>query len=93
MAYEILFSLEQRKLVLNTLQNLLESRHFYRSKRYPALLESAVRMGLEENSEPLKERSVGMEVFGRAPDYDTSTDPVVRIATGEVRKRIALDFR
>lgn len=28
-------------------------------------------------------------MFGRAPDYDTNADPVVRMAAGEIRKRIA----
>ena len=28
-------------------------------------------------------------MFGRDPDYDTNDDPVVRIAAGEIRKRIA----
>ena len=30
-----------------------------------------------------------MDVFGRAPDYDTSADPVVRVRATEVRKRLS----
>lgn len=41
-------------------------------------------------SEAIKERSIGVEVFGRSPDYDTNTDPIVRNAASEVRKRLAL---
>jgi hypothetical protein len=37
----------------------------------------------------LKERALGVEVFGREPSYDTSLDPVVRTSACEVRKRIA----
>ena len=37
----------------------------------------------------LKERTLGIAVFGREPSYDTSTDPVVRATAGEIRKRIA----
>jgi hypothetical protein len=37
----------------------------------------------------LRERSIGIEVFGRPPDYDTAEDPVVRIRATEVRKRLA----
>ena len=40
-------------------------------------------------AEPLKERTLGVEVFGRAPDYDTNLDPVVRTTAVEIRKRIA----
>jgi hypothetical protein len=39
--------------------------------------------------ELLKERSIGVEVFGRDPDYDTAGDPVVRVRATEVRKRLA----
>ena len=37
----------------------------------------------------LKERTLGVEVFGRDPGYDTNLDPVVRTTAGEIRKRIA----
>lgn len=39
--------------------------------------------------ERLKERTLGIEVFARDPDYDTNLDPVVRVTAGEIRKRIA----
>ncbi|HEV2665186.1 MAG TPA: hypothetical protein VG324_09755 [Blastocatellia bacterium] len=37
----------------------------------------------------MKERTLGIEVFRRDPQYDTNQDPVVRAAAGEVRKRLA----
>jgi hypothetical protein len=37
----------------------------------------------------LKERTLGVEVFHRPPDYDTNADPVVRLCAAEVRKRLA----
>jgi len=48
-----------------------------------------VERSLHGHSEPLKERTLGIEVFGRAPDYDTNLDPVVRTTAVEIRKRIA----
>jgi hypothetical protein len=48
-----------------------------------------VNVALEGRAADLKERTLGVEVFGRDPQYDTNTDPVVRISAGEVRKRIA----
>lgn len=37
----------------------------------------------------LKERTIGLAVFGRSPDYDTSNDTIVRSTAGEIRKRLA----
>ena len=48
-----------------------------------------VERSLHGHAEPLKERTLGVEVFGRAPDYDTNLDPVVRTTAVEIRKRIA----
>ena len=61
---------------------------FANSKRYPALLAYAVEQTLLGNSQELKERTIGIEVFGRSPSYDANADPVVRITAGEVRKRL-----
>ena len=43
---------------------------------------------LAENEDDLKERTLGVEVFHRPPDYDTNADPVVRLCAAEVRKRL-----
>ena len=70
------------------LERLLAHPLFANSKRYPALLAYAVEQTLLGNSSELKERSIGVEVFGRPPSYDANSDPVVRITAGEVRKRL-----
>ncbi len=44
---------------------------------------------MEGRAAQLKERTVGVHVFGREPDYDTNVDPVVRVSAGELRKRVA----
>ncbi len=85
-------SFEQQQLVLGTLRSVLDSPYFSKSKRYPALLEFAVRAALEDGSNPVKERTVGVQVFGRPANYDTGNDSVVRIAAGEVRRRTAAYF-
>ena len=41
----------------------------------------------------MKERVIGSEVFGRRPDYDTNSDPIVRARVAEVRKRLALYYQ
>jgi hypothetical protein len=70
------------------LERLLAHPLFSNSKRYPVLLAYTVEQTLRGSSAELKERSIGIEVFGRSPSYDANADPVVRITAGEVRKRL-----
>ena len=70
------------------LERILESPHFQNSKRYPRLLRYVVDQALRGNVD-LKERTLGIEVFGRPATYDSNADPVVRVTAGEVRKRLA----
>ena len=75
--------------VRTQLERLVAHPLFANSKRYPALLAYVVEQTLRGNTADLKERSIGIEVFGRAPTYDANADPVVRITAGEVRKRLS----
>ena len=79
-------------MILRELQDILASSHFCNSRRYPALLKYVVESTLAGNADSLKERTLGVEVFDRPPDYDTNTDTVVRYTAGEVRKRLALYY-
>lgn len=63
--------------------------HFRNSRRCQALLKHVVEAWLEGCLDRVKERSIGIEVFSRAVDYDTSLDSIVRTSAGEVRKRLA----
>jgi hypothetical protein len=71
------------------LDKILDSLQFRSSKRCCLFLRYVVEHAVENRIESLKERSLGVEVFGRDPNYDTNQDPVVRTAAGEVRKRLA----
>ncbi len=75
--------------VKTQLARLLASPLFNHSKHYPSLLRYVVQETLEGRGRHLKERALGVEVFGRGADYDTNADPVVRTSACEVRKRIA----
>jgi len=81
-----------REAILLELQQILASPHFCNSKRYPALLQYVVEKTLAGEEDLLKERTLGVEVFDRAPSYDTNTDTVVRYTAGEVRKRLSLYY-
>ena len=77
------------RAVREQLERVLSSSPFRNSKRYPAMLRYVVEHTLEGKTHDLKERTVAVEVFGRSPDYDPGTDPVVRISAAEVRRRLA----
>jgi len=78
-----------REEVRAHLQRILSSSVFLNSKRYAAVLKYIVDQTLAGSGDRLKERTIGIEVFDRTPDYDTSTDHAVRSAVAEVRKRLA----
>jgi hypothetical protein len=84
------FSAEERELVLSELRIIVSSPYFRHSKRYPAFLTYIVQKAIEADDPALKERIIGMEVFGRPTDYDTNSDPIVRNTASEVRKRLSL---
>jgi hypothetical protein len=79
----------ERDAIREQLERILANAQFRHSKRCPALLRYVVEHALSGNTSSLKERTLGMEVFGRDPGYDTNVDPVVRSTAGEIRKRIA----
>jgi len=83
----------EKQQVRDQLKRVLASPHFLSSQRYPNLLRFVVEQTLEGQEDALKERLLGIEVFHRAPDYDTNQDPVVRLSAAEVRKRIALYYQ
>ncbi len=70
------------------LRNVLRSRHFRSSKRSQQFLEFVVEQKLVGNELLIKERLIGIEVFGRSVDYATGDDPVVRVQASEVRRRL-----
>ena len=62
------------------------------SKRCVAFLRYIVEQTLAGSAEQLKERTIGVDVFGRDPSYDTSDDHIVRTAATELRKRLAIYY-
>jgi hypothetical protein len=74
--------------VRDQLKRLLAHPLFANSKRYPVFLAYTVEQTLLGNASDLKERTIGVEAFGREPNYDVNLDPVVRTTAAEVRKRL-----
>jgi hypothetical protein len=78
----------EKGAVQQQLERLLASPLFHSSKRYAQFLRFVVGRTLEGRGHDLKERILGIEVFDRPPNYDTNTDPIVRVTAAEIRKRV-----
>jgi len=75
--------------VRDQLSRLLANPFFSHSKRFPTFLRFVVEETLAGDSENIKERTLGIEIFGRDAEYDTASDPIVRVTAAEIRKRVA----
>jgi len=82
-------SREQADAVMAELAKILVSDSFSSSKRCRDFLEFVVRHALAGDYESLTERFLGVELFGRAVDYETATDSIVRVRANDVRRRLA----
>jgi hypothetical protein len=80
---------DKQEIILRHLDRIVESPVFRQSKRSCRFLRYVVSATLDEKLDTLRERSLGVELFGRSPDYIASEDAVVRVAAAEVRKRLA----
>ncbi len=80
---------EERKAIHEQLERLLSNSHFRQSRRFPSFLRFVIDQTLLGQTDMLKERTLGIEIFGREADYDTASDPIVRVTATEIRKRIA----
>src|SRR3984885_6866838 len=78
--------------VREQLDMLIRDHAFRSSKRSVAFLSYVVEETLKGSADQIKERTIGVEVFGREPSYDTNLDHVVRTAAIELRKRLAIYY-
>jgi hypothetical protein len=70
----------------------LEGDAFKGSHRSGKFLSFVVHRALAADFEALKEKAIGIEVFGRPPGYDTSADAIVRVTASDVRKRLSQHY-
>ena len=80
---------ERADLLRQELAAVLTGPAFQGSHRAQEFLRHIVERTLGNNLELLNERSIGTELFGRPPAYDTSADAVVRVTAKDVRRRLA----
>jgi hypothetical protein len=75
--------------ILVQLEQIQSSHAFCNSARSKEFLTYVVEQTLAGQTEFLKERSIGVNLFHRPATYDTGEDPIVRVKAGEVRRRLA----
>jgi len=68
---------------------ILASDEFSSSRRASELLQHLVERALAGDNGSLKERLLGVEIFHRRSDYNTSTDAIVRVTANDVRRRLS----
>lgn len=70
------------------LSDVLEGDAFRGSPRSGRFLKYIVEESLAGHFDSLKERVIGIELFGRSASYDTGEDAIVRVTASDVRKRL-----
>ena len=74
------------------LHRVAASPRFQKSKRLRELLLYLGERSLHDPAYVLREQEIGVEVFGRAADYDTSHDTLVRVQISQLRKKLQEHF-
>ena len=82
----------EQEAIRSQIAQILASPEFCSSQRCQEFLRFVVEQSLAGHADVLKERTIGVEAFGRATDYETNLDGVVRIKASEVRKRLSLYY-
>jgi hypothetical protein len=78
--------------VREELSRVLSCHEFRLSKRSQDFVRYVVEHTLTGREDMLKERTIGIEVFGRSTSYEPSDDATVRVKAGDVRKRLGLYY-
>jgi hypothetical protein len=70
------------------LDEIVNGAAFKGSHRCQAFLKHVVELALHGDPADLRERSIGVALFGRSATYDTADDAIVRVTASDVRKRL-----
>ena len=87
-AMKFLQTEEDLALLQQHLKEIIEGTAFKGSHRSGQFLTYIVDQAAAGHFECLKERVIGVELFGRVPSYDTGDDAIVRVTASDVRRRL-----
>jgi hypothetical protein len=79
---------EDINLLQRHVKEIIEGAAFKGSHRSSQFLQYIVDQAIAGHFESLKERVIGVELFGRSPSYDSGEDAIVRVTASDVRKRL-----
>ena len=85
---KIVESEEDIAILQQHLKEVIEGTAFRGSHRSGQFLRYVVDQAIAGHFDRLKERLIGIELFGRSPSYDTGEDAIVRVTASDVRKRL-----
>lgn len=80
--------LPDREDVIEALRRILESPDFLASSRNRKFLAHIIEETLAGRAGRLKGYNIALEVFGRDSNFDSQTDPLVRIEAGRLRRSL-----
>jgi hypothetical protein len=83
---------EGKTLLRQYLNEITEGPAFKGSPRSSQFLEYILWQSAAGRMADLKERTIGVELFGRSPAYDTGEDAIVRVTASDVRKRLVQHY-
>src|SRR5215467_16374323 len=73
---------------LEQLSRLLESRALHGAENLRSFLHYIAQRAIEHEEGQLKEYTIATDVFGRAKDFDSRTDSVVRVQAKRLREKL-----
>jgi hypothetical protein len=79
---------DDSRAIRDHVDKIIQSDAFKSSHRSQRFLEYVVSKMLEGRLDDLKERSIGIALFGRTASYNTGEDAIVRVTASDVRKRL-----
>ncbi len=86
--FNFAWSKNEINAVRHHLGEVAQSTAFKGSLRSQQFLRYIIEKTLKGEIDSLKERTIGVELFRRSPDYDTGQDAVVRVTASDVRRRL-----
>ncbi len=79
---------ELKREILLQLKVILESNNFSASNRLKDFLRFLVEETVAGREHQLKAHTIGRQIFNRGDDFDSLTDPVVRVEAGKLRNKL-----